>query len=233
MSFLYVTDTLDELWSTDCSDFVEMSQPGSPKAEPSPKRKSKILSFVLGVSLGLIVLGAVGCRDIAPTKGGSANPQPPSTRVSVTPSSITVAAGSTSTFTASFTPVLPVGGSLTWSVNPANGGTITSSGDYTASTTAGNYTIVATWTPSNSAAGTTISGSATVEVLSVPQPEADLNPDVTLASGATQASGRIHNAAVAGQAFPFVRSTDPGGDVQASSGFTIPVVCTGSDATCP
>lgn len=227
---LYVIATLDELWSTDCLRFVDMSQPGNSTAESSRKRKSKMLSFFLCVALGLIVLGATGCRDIAPTQGG---PQPPSTSVSVTPSSITVAAGSTTTFTALFTPGVPEGGSLTWSVNPASGGTITSSGDYTASTTAGNYTIVATWTPSNSAAGTTISGSATVEVLPVPQPEAELNTGAVLASGANQASGRIQNAAIVGQVFPFVRSTDPEGDVQASSGFTIPVVCKGSDATCP
>ena len=122
---------------------------------------------------------------------------------------------------------------MTWSVNPADGGTITSSGDYTASTRAGSYTIVATWTPANSAAGTTTSGSAAVEVLPVPQPEAELNTDVILASGAAQGSGTIQNAAVVGQVVPFVMSTDPEGDVQVSSGFPIPVVCKGSDATCP
>jgi hypothetical protein len=210
-----------------------MSRPGSPTAESSPKRKSKTLFFVLGVPLALIVLGAAGCRDITLTEGGSPNPEPPSTSVSVTPPSITVAAGSTTTFTALFTPGLPEGSSLIWSVNPANGGTITSSGDYTASTTAGNYTIVATWTPSNSTGGTTISGSATVEVLPVPQPEAELNPDVTMASGANQASGTIQNAAIAGQVVPFMMSRDAEGDVQMSSGFPIPVVCKGCDATGP
>jgi len=192
-----------------------------------------MLFFVLGVPLALIALGATGCRDIGLTESGSPNPQPPSSRISVSPSSITVAAGSTTTFTALFTPGLPEGGSLTWSVNPANGGTITSSGDYTASTTAGNYTIVATWTPSNPAAGATISASATVEVLPVPQPEAELNTDVMLASGANQASGTIQNAAIAGQVVPFVMSRDAEGDVQVSSGFPIPVVCKGSEDTCP
>jgi len=210
-----------------------MSQPNRPRKKPFPKTKSKALWFVLGLALALIILGATGCRDVTPTQGGSPNPGPPSVAVSVTPSSITVAAGSSTAFTALFTPGLPEGGSVTWSVSPANGGTITSSGDYTASATAGNYTVVATWTPSNPAAGRTTSGSATVEVLPVPQPGAELNPDAILASGATQASRTIQNVAIAGQAVPFVRSMDAEGDVQMSSGFPIPVGCKGSDGACP
>lgn len=229
----YVNATLDELWSTDCFDFVGMSPPGSPTTGSSARPKSKMLFFVVGLPLASIILGATGCRDIAPTEGGSPNPEPPPASVSVTPSPITVAAGSTTVFTALFTPGLPGGGSLTWSVSPANGGTITSSGDYIASTTAGSYAIVATWTPSNPAAGTTISGSASVEVLSLPQPEAELNPDATMAPGANQASGTIRNAVIAGQAVPFVVSRDAEGDVQVSSGFPIPVMCKGCDATGP
>ena len=184
-----------------------------------------MLFFVFGVPLALIVLGVTGCRDIGLTTGGSSHPERPSTSVSVIPSSTTVAAGSTTTFTALFAPGLPEGGSLTWSISPASGGAITSSGDYTASTTAGTYTIVATWTPSRSAAGARISGSATVEVLPVPQPEAELNADVILASGAPQASGTIQNVAIVGQIVPFVISTDPEGDVQVTSGFAIPGMC--------
>jgi hypothetical protein len=128
---------------------------------------------------------------------------------------------------------LPKGGSLTWSVNPANGGTITSAGIYTASGTAGNYTVTATWTPSNPVAGNRISGSATVEVLPVPQLGADLNTDLIQASGAIQVSGRIQNAAILGQHFPSVISTDSNRNVQVRSGFTIPVVCPGSGTSCP
>jgi hypothetical protein len=172
-------------------------------------------------ALPLIILGLAGCG------GGFRNPRPPSLNVSVNPSSITVAAGSTTTFTAMFTPGLPEGGSLSWSVDPANGGAITSAGVYAASGTAGNYTVVATWTPSNLVVGTSISGSAMVEVLPMPQLGAELNTDLIQASGAIQGFGTIQNAAIVGQLVPSVISTDPNGNAQTRSGFTIPLVCGG------
>jgi len=183
----------------------------------------------IALALPLIILGLAGCGNRG---SGFPNPKPPSYNVSVHPSSITVAAGSTTTFTALFTPSRPEAGSLTWSVNPANGGTITSAGVYTAPGTAGNYTVVATWTPSNPGAGTRISGSAAVEVLPPPQPGAELNTDLIQASGAIQVSGTIQNAAVVGQLVPSVISTDPNDSVKVRSGFAIPVVCTGSDKSC-
>jgi hypothetical protein len=132
-----------------------------------------------------------------------------------------------------FTPSRPDGGSLTWSVNPASGGTITSAGVYTASGTAGNYSVVATWTPSNPAAGTAIGGSAAVVVLPPVQPGAELNTDLVQASGAIQISGTVQNAAIVGQPVPSAISTGLSGTVQIRSGFTIPVVCPGSNNSCP
>jgi hypothetical protein len=185
----------------------------------------------IGLALPFIILGLAGCG------GGFPNPRTSSTNVSVTvsvnPSSITVTAGSTTMFTASFAPSPPRGGSLTWSVNPATGGTITSAGVFTASATAGNYAVVATWTPSNPAAGTNASGSAMVEVVPVPQLGAELNTDLVQASGAIQVFGTIQNAAIVGQSVPSAISTDPTGNVQIRSGFTIPVVCRGSSPSCP
>lgn len=179
----------------------------------------------------LIILGLTGCG------GGFRDPTSPSYSVSVNlsvnPASTTVAAGSTTTFTASFTPSLPKGGSLAWSVNPPTGGTITGAGIYTASEKAGNCTVVATWTPSNPLAGATrISGSAMVKVLRVSQPVAKLNTNFIQASGAIQVFGTIQNAAIVGQSVPSVISTDPNGNVQSRSGFTIPVVCGGSGTGC-
>jgi hypothetical protein len=183
----------------------------------------------ISVLTSLIMLGIAGCG------GGSQNPSPPSYNVSVSPSSISVAAGSTTAFTAVFTPSRPAGGSLTWSVNPAKGGTITSAGAYTASGTVGDYNIVATWTPSSPAAGSSVSGSAAVDVLPPPQMGAELNPDLTQASGAIQLSGAIQNAAVVGQLVPAVISTDPNDStsVEVFSGFAVPVVCPKSDNSCP
>ena len=178
------------------------------------------------------ILGLAGCAGGSPYSPAS-SPPPVNVSLSLNPSSITVAAGSATIFTAFFTPSSPNGGSLTWSVNPANGGTITSTGDYTASATPGNYTVVAKWTPSNPVAGTTISGSAVVEVLPLPQMGAELNTDMTQASGAIQVFGSIQNAAIVGQLVPSVISTDPNDSVQARSGFTIPQVCLVSDNSCP
>jgi hypothetical protein len=188
----------------------------------SVKRLSRI-----AVVLPLIVLGFAGCRQTANSPSGFAS------TVSVNPSSITVAAGSTSRFIAAFIPSLPEGGTVTWSVNPVNGGTITSDGVYTASATAGNYTVVATWTPSTPSAGFTMSSTATVEVLPVPQLGAALNTDLIDASGTIQVSGPIQNTGIGGQLVPSVTSIDPSGNVQTRSGFTIPAVCTGSDTSCP
>jgi hypothetical protein len=180
----------------------------------------------ISVVLPLMMLGIAGCD------GGFPRPAPPSYNISVSPSSITVAAGSTTTFTALITPSRPEGGSLTWSVNPAKGGTITSAGAYTASGTVGSYMVVATWTPSN-LAGASISGSAAVGVLPPPQLGAELNPDLVQASGAIQVSGATQNAVVVGQLLPSVISTDRNDSVEVRSGFTFPVVCSESDDSCP
>jgi uncharacterized protein YjdB len=171
----------------------------------------------IALALPVVVLSIVGCAGRPPS------PKSP-TVVSVNPPSITVAAGSTTTFAAVFTPDSPEGGSLTWSVNPASGGTINDAGVYTASGTAGNYSVVATWTPASSS-GRKINGSATADVLPAPQLGAALNPDLVQASGASQGNGLIQNGAIAGQSNAFVISADPNGNIQVRSGFVIPVAC--------
>jgi len=178
----------------------------------------------------LIMLALAGCGHNSPNGSSPSSPAPGT--ISVSPSSITVNPGSTTTFTAEFTPSLPLGGSLTWSVNPANGGTITSAGFFTAAGTAGNYAVVATWTPSIGAAGTIISGSATVKVLPAPQSDAELNLNFVLASGTNQSYGKIQNIAIVGQLVPFAVPLDPHSSVQIRTGFTIPVTCSGLDPSC-
>ena len=116
---------------------------------------------------------------------------------------------------------------MTWSVTPANGGTVTSAGFYTAPGTAGNYFVTATWTPTYPGAGTSITGSATVVVLPPAQLIGELNSNLVQASGGVQAVSLIQNSAVVGQPVPFMISTDVNGNVQVRSGFSIPV-CTAS-----
>ena len=171
-------------------------------------------------ALLVLVVGLAGCK-------GSVFPEPLSTNISVNPPSVTVPAGSSTTFTALFAPTQPQGGSLTWSVSPANGGTITNAGVYLAPATAGNCLVIATWTPSNAAAGIRITGSATVAVLPPAQLVGALNTDLVQASGGTQLAGGIQSGAVVGQPVPFISSADSNNNVQSRSGFSIPV-CTAS-----
>jgi hypothetical protein len=168
----------------------------------------------------LFVLGVTGCRN-----GGGGFPGSLSITVSVSPASTTIAAGSSTAFTASFSPTSPQGGTLTWSVSPANGGSVTNAGIYTAPGVAGNYVVTATWTPTYPGAGSTIVGSATVVVLPPAQLVGELNTNLVQASGGVQVFNVIQNAGVDGQLEPFMTSTDPNGNVQVRSGFSIPV-CT-------
>jgi hypothetical protein len=170
------------------------------------------------LALPVVVLSIAGCAGRPPSP-------PSSTVVSVNPPSITVSAGSTTTFAAVFTPSSPEGGTLTWSVNPASGGAISDAGVYTASGTAGNYGVVATWTPASSSTGRKISGSATVDVVPPPQLGAALDPGLVQASEGSLGNGPIQNGAIVGQSNAFVISVDPNANVQVRSGFAIPVAC--------
>ena len=186
-----------------------------------------MLPSLIGVSL--IVLSMTGCG------GGSSGvtAPPPGTKLSVSPASITVDAGSATTFMGVFAPIAPAGGSLTWSITPVDGGTITSAGVLTSSATAGNYAVLATWTPSLSTKATILMGSATVKVLAVPQLDSVVSPGQVQATGANQAAGAIQNGAVAGPAVPSVLATDSFGNTQVLSGFTIPTSeCNGFIEVC-
>lgn len=190
----------------------------------------------MALALWLILPVLVGCTSGFPHPESPSTSQPPSTptTVSVSPTSVIVAAGSTTSFIAVFTPSLPSGGSLSWAVNAPAAGTISSTGMYTASVTPGNYTVTATWTPSVSSAGTILSASAAVQVLPVPQQSIVINPVITQATGAVQtASGGVQNAGIARQEVPWMSSQDSSGRVQVQSGFVIPVLCAGTTTVCP
>jgi hypothetical protein len=182
------------------------------------------------IVLGVISLGLASCGGA----GSSVVPPPPVTKLTVNPLSTSVDAGATITFTGVFTPTTPAGGSLTWSITPVGGGTITDAGVLTASATAGSYSVLATWTPALSSKAAIIKGMASLKVLAVPQLDAVITPAQVQATGADQSAGAIQNGSVAGQAVPSVAATDSGGTTQVVSGFTIPTSpgCTGSNADC-
>jgi hypothetical protein len=66
----------------------------------------------------------------------------------------------------------------------------------------------------------------------VPQLDAVLNPDMVEASGAAQKNHAIQNAVVIGQAFPFLISADPSGNIEVQNGFSPPVECPDSSTVC-
>jgi chitinase len=100
--------------------------------------------------------------------------------VQVQPPSVGLAPGGAQTFAASVTGSANT--AVTWSLQPANGGTITAAGLYTAPGSAGTYTVVAT-----SAADTGVSAAATVTVTGTPPPvSVTVNPpSVSLGAGGT------------------------------------------------
>jgi hypothetical protein len=162
-------------------------------------------------------------------------PSPPphaATTLSVNPRSITVDAGSATTFTGVFKPAAPSGGSLTWSITPADGGTITGEGILTASATAGSYAVQASWTPAISSSAVILKGSATVTVLPVPQIDSVISPYRVQASGTNQTGGAIQNGVVAGQGLPAILAVDSSGNIAATTAFTFPLTCAGSTAIC-
>jgi hypothetical protein len=167
----------------------------------------------IALALPCVALALAGCA-------GPVRPE-----ISLNPAATIVDVGSTTTFTAVFSPRRPQGSSLTWEVIPATGGTISSKDAYTAPETPGHYTVVAIWTSAYAEVGS-VKASASVEVLPVPQADAVTNPDMAQASAIAQRNGGIQNGVVIGQPFPSVISADPNGNIKTGSGFTPPITCT-------
>lgn len=142
------------------------------------------------------------------------------TKLSVKPPSITVDAGSATSFRACLRQPPSTRGWLTWSITPVDGGTITRAGIYTASATAGQYKILATWTPSIPTTAIILKGSATLRILPVPQLDSVIGLDQVQASGANQMSGAIQNGAIVGEGIPAVLAIDSG-NIQTRSGFGV------------
>jgi len=182
------------------------------------------VAILLGLAFVISIL--TSCGNGSHLENASPNPTPVALKLTVDPASASVAPRSTTTFTAS--PGAPPGFVLVWSVSPISGGTITSSGIYTAPEKPGNYSVIATWVPTNSSTGNNISSSSAVTVLSPIAP----NTDLAQASGALQISGPIQNAVIIGGAVPAVKSIDPTGKTQVQSGFPVPLPCKASDPSC-
>jgi len=129
----------------------------------------------------------------------------------ITPSSATVIVHQTLSFSASSSE----SGGATWSVLPPEGGTIDAQGLFTASSSPGQYQIVAMWNKD-------VRYTATASVLVVPSPPIPLPPGMVQAFGSLQGNGPIRNAAIAGAPVPTQASSNSTGTLQIHHGFYIP-----------
>jgi hypothetical protein len=120
--------------------------------------------------LALIAVGMFGFLTACGSSGGSASQ---AVTVFVTPSTTNIFIGKSQQFTANVFGSSNTG--VTWSVTEANGGTVSSTGNYTAPMTAGTYHVVAT-----SVANTTSSAAAPA-VVTVPQPNFTSTPPTAAA----------------------------------------------------
>ncbi len=150
-----------------------------------PKVRLHPRTFALAIAA---VIGFWGCGGGSiPPRYSTPTPTPsPNIGVTVTPNSSTLSPGTTQSFTATVTGTTNT--AVTWSVQESLGGTIESTGLYTApQNSTGTFHVVAT-----SQANSTVSGVASV---SVQQPQITITPAaVTLPPNGTQ----TFTAAVAG-----------------------------------
>ncbi len=160
-----------------------------------------------------LLLSALGCRGGSNTTG---DPVAPINLVlAITPGTVSVAPGQTLQFSAN----APLGNGITWSVQPATGGSITSAGLFTASSTQGQYQVLAMWNRD-----VRYTASATVTILP-PPPVAVITPTLVQASGVQQTvpGTGIAHAVVVGESVPAtnaVGSVDP--NVKVRHGFEPP-----------
>jgi len=135
--------------------------------------------------------------------------------LAITPAVASVAPGQNLQFSAN----TPWGSGVTWSVQPATGGSINAAGLFTASSTPGQCLVLAMW--NNDVRYT---ASATVTILP-PPPAAVISPALVQASGVQQTvpGTGIAHAAVVGESVPAtnaVGSVDP--SVKVRHGFEPP-----------
>ncbi len=133
----------------------------------------------------------------------------------ITPGVASVAPGQTLQFSANS----PLGNGVTWSVQPATGGSINASGLFTAATTPVQCQVLAMWN-----SDVRYTASATVTILP-PPPIAVISPTLVQASGVQQTvpGTGIAHAAVVGESVPAtnaVGSVDP--TVKVRHGFEPP-----------
>ncbi len=151
-------------------------------------RLSRVLNFALTIALGLMVVTLIACG------GSSSKAASPVVTVAITPKTPTLSVNAAQTFAATVTG--STNQAVTWSVTEANGGSINSTGKYTAAAQAGTYHVVAT-----SQASSTAFDTATVTVTA---PVTAPVPNFTSSAPATALESTLYTYAP-------ITATDPAG----------------------
>ncbi|MBS2022680.1 MAG: Ig-like domain-containing protein [Deltaproteobacteria bacterium] len=135
-------------------------------------------NFTAGTSTGSFTVTAASTRNPArkATAAITVTTAPPPA-VTVSPTAVAIDQGGSQQFTATVANVTDT--SVTWSIDPATGGSITSDGLFTAGTVAQDVNIIATSVEDPSASGTAVATINGVHVTVAPS-------SVSLAAGATQ-----------------------------------------------
>jgi len=135
--------------------------PASPYTSTLRTKNRHLCGITAALTCGLLaILGLTGCGGSA--SPSTSNPSPPVVAVAISPLSASVETGGQQQFSATVTGTSNTG--ITWS---AAGGTISSSGLFTAGNSVGTYNVAAT-----SAADSSKSAQATVTVTASPSPPA-------------------------------------------------------------
>ena len=152
-----------------------------------------------------------GCAGIAGARSGSSQSQAQTIGVSLSPSKVTLQTGTSQQFVAAVTG--SSNAAVSWS---GTGGTITTSGLYTAPTSAGTYTITAT-----SAADSSKSATATITVTATPASATSISINPLLISILPSATQQF-SANVIGMTNTAVAWSATGGTISASGLYTAP-----------
>src|SRR5271168_1436221 len=125
-----------------CLELTSMTAPESlfrsdHAAANSARNRNPCLLHVVQLSVLLAIAGLAGCTGT--TSSQKSNPDPAVVTIAINPTSASLQTGGTQPFSAMVTGTSNT--SVTWS---ASGGTISSSGMYTAGNAAGAYSVTAT-----------------------------------------------------------------------------------------
>lgn len=130
-----------------------------PPNKMDPRTRNRYIRIVAGFVCVLVTLGLAGCG--ASSGSSASNSKPATLALSISPSTASVTTGGTQQFSASVTGTSNTG--VNWLAS--GGGTISSTGVYTAGTNPGTYTVTAT-----SLADGSTSAQAKVTVTATPPP---------------------------------------------------------------